>query len=1008
MHALILLAALAAGPFSDTFDYPDGADGSPDWFTQSIAWEVSGGAMTLSAGGASFALYEASPHGSDLWLEAEATPQARTGSATDWPVAAVAIRYDDQHYWHFAIVESPEAQGLRHFVELSEMHAGVWNAQHGEGTSLTTTAHEGSDFDWQYGAVYRLRITLTPAGVSGELWDASGARRTHIAFAFDNTAVTYGQPALRAGGFSVAFDNVAGAVNVEAEGPPAPTFPPYAVPGNDALAGTATGFFHTEQIGGTWWLVDPRGKTFYIVGTDHINYNGHWCAALGYAPYGRNAAEKYGTEAAWAEATAERLAAWGFNTLPAGHSKSLRHRSFAHIEFLSLGTSFSDIDDLCPKTTWTGFPNVFSPKWAAHCSKMARIACTPVKDDPWLIGYFLDNELEWYGKSYQEWGLFDEAWKKPAGHTAKEAWVDFLRAALPGPEALEEHWGVAIASFDALSAHTTPATPQTDFAKAVARDWVRLVARRYFETCRDAIRAADPNHLLLGNRFAGRAPDIWDIAGANSDVVSFNMYPWIDVRHGVPAGVVEQIDTWHAQADKPLMITEWSFPALDSGLPCEHGAGMRVDTQSQKSACAAAFQRLMFDLPYMVGSDYFMYIDEPALGISPTFPEDSNYGLIKEDDSIWPELTGTFTTVNREVYPRHAAAEPVSPPSLEARPSWLRMLPPQLPDTPAQVVRDLGGLRVEGPVDGRAWRVSLDGERLGTFHMLAHQQAPANQWPGSTGAAITAVYENSRVTVVDMVLSHSGEGAVKPFAGGWRFWLPRGGDAWFASQCLWVENTSQETWRLENVFHYLTPVLGGSQEGDGPVTFVPQYFRRGGAWVDATAGLGVGAWAPDGDAFQGSFWKDEGGGFHADFYQPAGVDLAPGERFTPEDSAAFFFAVAPQTLAGYGAAVTRVEDSLTDTCHTADADCDGSFSLSEVLRLVQFYNAGAHHCGAAETGGYAAGPGAQDCPHHMSDYQPPDWRISLSELLRQVQIFQAGSYHACVESASEDGFCPGS
>ena len=31
---------------------------------------------------------------------------------------------------------------------------------------------------------------------------------------------------------------------------------------------------------------------------------------------------------------------------------------------------------------------------------------------------------------------------------------------------------------------------------------------------------------------------------------------------------------------RPMIITEWSFPALDSGLPCKHGAGMRVDTQA--------------------------------------------------------------------------------------------------------------------------------------------------------------------------------------------------------------------------------------------------------------------------------------------------------------------------------------------------------------------------------------------------------------------------------------------
>ena len=62
---------------------------------------------------------------------------------------------------------------------------------------------------------------------------------------------------------------------------------------------------------------------------------------------------------------------------------------------------------------------------------------------------------------------------------------------------------------------------------------------------------------------------------------------------------------------KPMIITEWSFPALDSGLPCKHGAGMRVDTQDQKAACYRIFANAMADLPFLVGYHWFMWADEP-------------------------------------------------------------------------------------------------------------------------------------------------------------------------------------------------------------------------------------------------------------------------------------------------------------------------------------------------------------------------------------------------------------
>jgi hypothetical protein len=42
---------------------------------------------------------------------------------------------------------------------------------------------------------------------------------------------------------------------------------------------------------------------------------------------------------------------------------------------------------------------------------------------------------------------------------------------------------------------------------------------------------------------------------------------------------------------------------------------------------------------------------------------------------------------------------------------------------------------------------------------------------------------------------------------------------------------------------------------------------------------------------------------------------------------------------------------------------------------------------------------------HASDYNPQDWQVSLSELLRLIQFFNSGGYHPCV--GSEDSYCVG-
>jgi len=91
--------------------------------------------------------------------------------------------------------------------------------------------------------------------------------------------------------------------------------------------------------------------------------------------------------------------------------------------------------------------------------------------------------------------------------------------------------------------------------------------------------------------------------------------------------------------------------------------------------------------------------------------------------------------------------------------------------------------------------------------------------------------------------------------------------------------------------------------------------------------------------------------------------------------------------------------------HSADTLPDYQISLSELLRVIQFFNSEALHCEAGTEDGYAPGTGSMECSFHTSDYNPQDWAISLSELLRLIQFFNSGGYH--VKAGTEDGFGAG-
>lgn len=103
-------------------------------------------------------------------------------------------------------------------------------------------------------------------------------------------------------------------------------------------------------------------------------------------------------------------------------------------------------------------------------------------------------------------------------------------------------------------------------------------------------------------------------------------------------------------------------------------------------------------------------------------------------------------------------------------------------------------------------------------------------------------------------------------------------------------------------------------------------------------------------------------------------------------------------LVSLGGTVYRFEPA-----HTADRNLDFTVSLSELLRVIQFFNTGAHHCEMGTEDGYAPGAGDTSCIPHDIDYNLTDWRVNLSELLRLIQFFNGGGYRYCGDT--EDGYC---
>ena len=398
----------------------------------------------------------------------------------------------------------------------------------------------------------------------------------------------------------------------------------------------ATGFFRVADVDGRPGIVAPDGTPRFVLGCCWVHPRGSFSHALGHSPYGRFCETNYPSQAAWAEETLGRLRSWGFNNLGAASDVELCGRQgLSHVATLRLGQDFAKGDpdrSILPygNAPGTALPNVFHPDWPAFCEARAEELCAAVRDDPWLLGWFLDNELAWGARRGQPaTGLYEAVAALPPEHSARKA-LDRLLAESGGSGA-------------------EPPSLATKLA------FLRHYARTYFETACAAVRRHDPNHLILGCRFAGLEnahPVVWEEAGRFCNVVSVNVYPWADLDRGVildekcGVPVAERFREYGGHAGKPLFVSEWSFPALDTGRKCLVGAGQRVPTQEDRAEAAALFLRTMRDDPHVVGCDWFMWCDRPAAGSSKWNPEDCNYGLVNESGVPYEGLVRAFAAVS--------------------------------------------------------------------------------------------------------------------------------------------------------------------------------------------------------------------------------------------------------------------------------------------------------------------------------------------------------------------------
>jgi Beta-galactosidase len=330
----------------------------------------------------------------------------------------------------------------------------------------------------------------------------------------------------------------------------------------------ASGFFRTERREGRWWLVTPEGHAFFSIGVDAVAPSGatyvegrefmfrdvpardgelaaHWREAddrrgLGaqrgrsfdhghaFDFYTANLQRKFGADwrRRWRDETLARLTSWGFNTI--GNWSDPELSALQRLPYTAPLSPEGEYATVSSGEDWWGpMPDPFDPRFVEAADRMARNAAARFGGDPWLIGYFVDNELAW-GRSTpadpkQYYALAINALAAGRESPANAAFVDYLAQTYRDPERLGEAWSIPLKSWDELRAAGF-ALPGRAFASpAVIGDlaaFSRRFADAYYRTIAEALRRHDPDHSTLAAASHGkpRRPSKPAHGGATSSV----------------------------------------------------------------------------------------------------------------------------------------------------------------------------------------------------------------------------------------------------------------------------------------------------------------------------------------------------------------------------------------------------------------------------------------------------------------------------------------------------------
>lgn len=401
-----------------------------------------------------------------------------------------------------------------------------------------------------------------------------------------------------------------------------------------SIQGEATGWFHVEEIDGRWYFITPEGHGMVSLGVTHA------VETMDRDELGLFESRYEKSEPKLAEFFIEQFKSWGFNSSGYGAMPTFEQRiPFPAVIWTEGPRSFS----LGPNNG--SFSDVYDPAVQERLRQLVRRRAARYVNNRYCLGYmFIDLPIWHLSVETRETAPNYVDFMRDLGPegAGKKAYVEFLREKYGDDiAAVNAAYGIEAESFDSL----LQGNPLDGAEKNAAittddEEFLNRIADTYYTVVTTELRKADPNHLILGDKFMAEAD-------RTHDSILRTAAKYVDAMSFQPMGTaVMHKDYWNHVNEltgKPIVLADTDTTARELSPQKDQADTSEYETKTGENTYA--YYTNTMESPAVIGIHRCTVRD-----LEIWKPRTWRAGLLKADDTPYPIMSDYARKTSMAIY----------------------------------------------------------------------------------------------------------------------------------------------------------------------------------------------------------------------------------------------------------------------------------------------------------------------------------------------------------------------